>query len=172
MAMLLVAALPLMALLVILYAALRGVAVYDAFVEGAMRGVKTALHILPYLCAALLLIAMMRSSGVLSLLASLLERPLEALGLPEGTLPLMIMRPVSGAASLAVLEDIFREYGADSTTGRVAAAMMGSTETVLYTVAVYLGAAGVKKSRGIVPVSLLASLVGAVAAGAAVRLFF
>jgi spore maturation protein B len=156
----------------ILAGALRGVAVYDAFVEGAKRGLKTAVGVAPYLCAALLLIGLVRSSGLLSLLMALLAEPLRALGLPEGTLPLMIMRPVSGSASLAVLEDILATYGADSTTARVAAAMMGSTETVLYTVAVYMGAAGVKKSRGIVPVALFSSLVGAVAAGVAVQLFF
>lgn len=150
----------------------RGVAVYDSFVRGARRGVKTALEIAPYLCAALLLIALMRSSGLLDVLGAMLSGPLRSLGLPEGTLPLLVVRPVSGSAALAVLEDILAEYGADSQTGRVAAAMMGSTETALYTVAVYLGAAGVKKSRGILPVALLSGLVGAVAAAAAVALLY
>ncbi len=165
----LAAALPLLAAAALAYGGFRGVAVYDAFIKGAARGVRMALSIAPYLCAALLLIALLRSSGLLSLLTSLAAGPMRALGMPEGTLPLIILRPVSGSASLAVLEDITRSYGADSHTARVAATMMGSTETALYTIAVYLGAAGIRKSRGILPVSLFSGLVGAVAAGVAVR---
>lgn len=166
------AAIPVLFLLILLAGSYQGVAVYDTFVRGAEKGLKTAVRVAPFLCAALLLIALMRSSGLLGWMQSLLEGPMRVLGLPEGTLALLIVRPVSGSAALGVLEDTLREYGADSTTGRVAAVMMGSTETVLYTLAVYLGAAGVKKSRGILPVALISGLAGTVAASVAVQMFF
>lgn len=132
----------------------------------------TVVRILPSLCAAMVLIGLLRSSGLLGVMVSGLSAPLSSLGLPEETLPLLFMRPVSGSASLAVLEDVLRSSGADSYAGRVASAMMGSTETVLYTVSIYLGAAGIKKSRGILPVALLSSLAGAIAAGFFVRLLY
>ena len=86
-------------------------------------------------------------------------------GIPEETIPLMLLRPVSGSASLAVLREILENYGPDSRIGLVASVMMGSSETVFYTCGVYLGAAGVKKSRHIIPASLLAWLAGSLAAG-------
>lgn len=159
-------------LIVLIHGAYKGVAVYDAFVEGAKNGLMTVLGIFPYLCGAMLLIALVRASGLMDVLVYVFSAPLQALGLPSETLPLLFMRPVSGSASLAVLEDILHQSGPDSQIGRVASTMMGSTETVLYTVAVYLGAAGIKKSRGIMPVALLASLAGAVAAGLFVRLLY
>ncbi len=135
------AGIPLLVAAVIAYGALRGVAVYDAFVEGAKKGLSTVIGILPYIGAAMLLISLLRSSGVLDILTYALKTPLAALGLPEDTLPLLMLRPISGSASLAALEDILKSAGADSLSGRIAAAMMGSTETVLYTISVYLGAA-------------------------------
>jgi spore maturation protein B len=94
------------------------------------------------------------------------------LGIPPETAPLLLIRPLSGSGALAVANDIIRQNGADSTIGRIAAVMLGSTETTFYTVSVYLGAAGIKKSRYAVPAALMADIAAFAAAGIAVRLLF
>ena len=107
----------------------------------------------------------MEQSGLLEVLCGLIEPAAEWLGLPRGTAPLVLLRPLSGSASLALLRDILEKYGPDSRTGLVASAMMGSGETVLYTCAVYLSAAGIHKSKYIIPVSLAGWLVGCAVSG-------
>ena len=97
---------------------------------------------------------------------------LEALGIPQETAPLLLVRPVSGNGALAVASDLMSAYGPDSYIGRVAAVMLGSTETTFYTIAVYFGSAGVHKTRHTLPAALAADLTGFVAAALAVRLFF
>ena len=150
----------------LLFAAVAGIArkvdLFSAFSEGAERGMKSAACILPYLAATLTALRVAESSGLMENLCQALA-PVS--GLPSGAMPLLIMRPLSGSASLAVLGDILRTYGPDSRTGLVASAMMGSGETVLYTCAVYLSAAGIKKSRYIIPVSLAGWIAGCVTAG-------
>lgn len=138
---------------------------YDAFVEGAGEGLKTARKILPPLIAMLCAIRAFSESGLTGVLSSLLAPALQWARIPPETLPLMLLRPLSGSASLAVLKDILHVYGPDSRVGLVASVMMGSSETVFYTCCVYLGAAGVKNSRHTIPCALLAWLAGSVAAG-------
>ena len=94
------------------------------------------------------------------------------LGIPAETAPLMLIRPFSGSAALAVGSDLMTRYGADSLVGRTAAVMLGSTETTFYTVAVYFGAAGIRKTRHTIPAALCADLAGFLAASLTVRLFW
>ena len=128
-------------------AMIRRVEVYTAFTAGAREGMETAMRILPGLAAISVALRMLEASGLMHALCGALAPVAAWLGLPEGVMPLLLLRPLSGSASLGMLADILRQYGPDSRTGLVASAMMGSGETVLYTCALYLAAAGVKTRR-------------------------
>lgn len=143
----------------------RKINLYDVFTEGVKEGLMTAVHVLPYLASTLIAIHVMRDSGLLERLYGVLSPVMGALGLTDGVAPLLLIRPLSGSAALAVLTDTLSQYGADSRTGLLASTMMGSGETVFYTCALYLGAAGVKDSRYIIPVSLAAWIAGCITAG-------
>ena len=155
---------PALLLAAVLVGVFRRVPVYDAFVKGALSGLKTAWQVLPCLAAVMLAAALLAGSGALEALMALCAKPLAAIGIPQGALPVMLLRPVSGSAALAMLETTLAQYGADSATGRVASAMVGSSETILYTCSLYLAAAGVRKARHAPAAALLAWFAGAVAA--------
>ena len=155
-----------------LYGAARGVDVYAALVKGAGAGLETLARIVPALVALMTAVAMLRASGALELLAGALAPALEAAGLPAELLPLRLTRPVSGSAALGVGAELIAAYGPDSRLGRMAAVMLGSTETTFYTVSVYFGAAGVSRTRYAVPAALCADLTGFLAAAWAVDLWF
>ena len=146
--------------------------VYDILTDGAREGLKVLVGILPALVGLLTAVYMFRASGAMDFLASLLAPALEAVGIPPETAGLLFIRPMSGSGALAVGSDLMAQYGPDSYIGRVAAVMLGSTETTFYTIAVYFGSAGIRKTRYAVPAALVADLVGFMAAAFAVRLFF
>ncbi len=150
----------------------RRVDVYAALTAGAGEGLSVLLRILPALVGLLTAVAMFRASGALEMLTGLCAPVLERLGIPEELTPLMLIRPVSGNGALAVGSELIQTYGADSSIGRTAAVMLGSTETTFYTVAVYYGAAGIRRSRYTIPAALTADLVGFAASAWTVRLFF
>lgn len=152
-----------------LWGTVRRVDVYAALLKGAQEGLETVLRILPALIALLTAAAMLRASGALELAARALGPLLSALGLPAELLPLMLVRPISGSAALGVGADLMAAYGPDSTLGRTAAVMLGSTETTFYTIAVYFGSLGITKTRYAVPAALCADFVGFWAAAWAVR---
>lgn len=156
--------LPLFMLLCIGIGAFRRVPIYDAFLEGAREGLDTAKGILPAMIAMLCAIQAFSACGLMDALCHFCAPVLSRVGIPSETLPLMLLRPLSGSASLAMLQNILETYGPDSRIGLVASVMMGSSETVFYTCGIYLGAAGIKKSRHIIPCSLLAWLLGSLAA--------
>lgn len=143
----------------------RKIDLYDTFTDGVKEGLMTAVQILPCLASTLIAIHVMRDSGLLEKLYGAISPVMGMLGLTDGVAPLMLIRPLSGSAALAVLTDTLAQYGADSRTGLLASTMMGSGETVFYTCALYLGAAGVKDSRYIIPVSLVSWIAGCVTAG-------
>ena len=128
---------------VALCGAVRGVDVYAALVKGAGTGLETLVRIIPALVALMTAVAMLRASGALELLAGALAPVLELAGLPAELLPLMLVRPVSGSAALGVGAELMAAYGPDSRLGRMAAVMLGSTETTFYTVSVYSRVSGV-----------------------------
>ena len=146
--------------------------VYAALTRGAEDGLTVLLHIIPALVGLLTAVNMFRASGAMDLLTSLCAPVLERLGIPPETVPLMLIRPVSGSGALAVASDLMTTHGPDSYIGRVAAVMMGSTETTFYTIAVYFGSAGVVRTRHTVPAALAADFTGFLAAAWTVRLFF
>lgn len=163
---------PLLLAAAALYGLSRQVDVYDALTAGAADGLRILLRIFPALVALLSAVYMLRASGALTLLGRLLSPLLSLLGIPPETTPLLLIRPVSGSGALAVGSELMHRFGSDSYIGRVAAVMLGSTETTFYTVAVYFGAAGIRRSRYAIPAALVADLVGFAAAAMAVRLFW
>ena len=146
--------------------------VYAALTRGAEDGLTVLLHIIPALVGLLTAVNMFRASGAMDLLTALCAPVLERLGIPPETVPLMLIRPVSGSGALAVASDLMTTHGPDSYIGRVAAVMMGSTETTFYTIAVYFGSAGIVRTRHTVPAALAADFTGFLAAALTVRLFF
>ncbi len=146
--------------------------VYEALTDGAMDGLKLLKTILPSLVILLTAIGMLRASGALDMLSELLSPVCRFLGIPPETLPLMLVRPFSGSAALAVGAELMAHYGVDSQIGRTAAVMLGSTETTFYTITVYFGAAGIKKSRYTIPAALIADFTGFLTAALFTRLCF
>ena len=155
-----------------LYALCRRVDVFSALTTGAGEGLSVVLRILPPLVALLTAVYMLRASGALELLTELLTPVLTFLGIPPETVGLLLIRPVSGSGALAVGSDIMQTYGPDSTIGRTAAVMLGSTETTFYTVAVYYGAAWIRRTRHTIPAALAADITGFLAAAWTVRWMF
>ena len=150
----------------------RRVDVYGALTTGARDGLTVMLNILPPLVGLLTAVAMFRASGAMEWLTGLCAPVMELLGIPAELTPLMLIRPVSGGGALAVGSELITTYGPDSYIGRVAAVMLGSTETTFYTIAVYFGAAGIIRTRHTIPAALTADLTGLVVSALTVRLFF
>lgn len=151
---------PLLFVLSVIYGKLKGVSVYSAFIAGAAEGMKTAARILPPLVMMFALIGFMRFSGCLSLLEGLLSPLFSLLGIPEKLAGLILLRPVSGSGALAMAADIMKEAGADSKLGMTACSIVGTSETMLYTLTLYLPAGGVKRSGALFPLALLLYISG------------
>lgn len=156
---------PALAVLTVLIGLIRRVNIYEAFLAGVREGLLTAWRVLPAMLAMLCAVRVFSAGGAERMLCDMLKGPLSALGLPAETIPLLLLKPLSGSASLAMLREILNTCGPDSRAGLVASTMMGSSETVFYTCAIYLGAANVKKTRHIIPCALAAWLAGAIASG-------
>lgn len=164
--------LPLILLLTAVVGVSRGVDVYQKLGDGAADGLKLLLRILPPLIGLMTAIQMLRASGFLDWAAHALEPALTWLGIPPETVGLMLVRPMSGSGALGLGADLMTAYGPDSLVGRTAAVMLGASETTFYTVTVYFGAVGIRKTRYAIPAALCADLAGFVAAAWAVRLWF
>jgi spore maturation protein B len=165
-------AVPLVVSFILIHGYAKGIKVYEVFVEGAAEGIKTSLRILPYLIAILMAIGVFRDSGAMGILFILLKVPARLLGIPAEVMPLVLIRPLSGSGALGTVSEIFATYGPDSFVGRVAATMMGSTETIFYTIAVYFGAVGIKDTRHVLPSAFVADLAGVIASVVICSLFF
>ena len=165
-------AIPAVFLMILSIGAYKGVKVYDEFVEGAREGIETIVRIIPNLVGLLVAVGVFRASGALDLLIYAVRPVTTFLGLPTEVLPLALLRPVSGSASIAIVSDILKAYGPDSFIGRVASTMMGSTETILYTLAVYFGSVGIKNIRYTLLAALIADLASIVASVWVCSLFF
>jgi spore maturation protein SpmA len=146
-----------------IYAAARQVKVYEEFVEGAKEGFSVILRIIPFLVTILVAIGMFKGAGGIELLTKWLTPVLAPLHFPPDLLPLALMRPLSGSATLALLTEIVHRLGPDNTISLTAATIYGSTETTFYVAAVYFGSVGVKQTRHAIPAGLLADLVGVIA---------
>ena len=150
----------------------RDVKVYDIFVDGAREGISTIIKIIPPLVGLMVAIGVFRASGALDLLIYAAEPFAKLLGIPSEVMPLALMRPISGSASLAMVAEIVKIYGPDSFIGRVVSTMMGSTETIFYTLAVYFGSVGIKNIRFTLIAALIADIVSAAVSSLACVLIF
>lgn len=151
---------PLLLLAVSLMALRKQENTYELLLQGGAEGLRLLVTILPALVMLLTAVHMLRASRAVELLSSLLSPLFGFLGIPPETAVLVLIRPISGSAALAVGADLMREYGVNSLVGRTAAVMLGSTETTFYTISVYFGAVGIKKTRYAVPAALFADFVG------------
>jgi spore maturation protein B len=151
---------------------IRGVKVYDVFIEGAKEGFDVAVKIIPFLVGILVAIGMFRGSGAMDLLMAGLRPLATATSFPAELVPLAILRSLTGSGSLAYATDLITAHGPDSAIGRMAATLYGSSETTFYVLAVYFGAVGVRRTRHAVPAALVGDLVAAIATVAVWSLWF
>lgn len=165
-------AIPVILLVVPLIAVLRGVKVYETFVDGAEAGFATAVKTIPYLVAMLVAISIFRASGAMEVLVAVLSPVLNAVGLPAEVLPHAIMRPLSGGAALGIASDIIKTYGPDSFLGRLVSTMQGTSDTTFYVLTLYFGSVGVRKYRYSIISGLVADLTTLAASVFIVRTVF
>ena len=145
---------------------------YDLLLSGAAEGLKMLLSIVPALVILTTAVSMLRASGAMELLSRLLSPVFSFFGIPPETAILILIRPISGSAALAVGLELMAIHGVDSQIGRTVAVMLGSTETTFYAISVYFGAAGIRKTRYTVPAALFADFVGFLMASWSVKLFY
>ena len=153
-------AIPIVILLILIYGLLEKNKVFDTFLDGAKEGTKIVFNIFPTLIGLFVAIGALRSSGVLDLIINFISPITNFLGIPSEIMPLALIRPISGSASTAVATDIMTNFGVDSKIGLIASTIMGSTETTLYTIAVYTSCVGVKNIRFVLTAALIADVIG------------
>lgn len=163
---------PLIIIFILVYGYLKDVKLYEVFIEGVKDGFSISVKILPFLLTMLFAIAIFRESGALKIITDAAAPLLKLIGIPPEVLPLALMKPLSGSGSLGITAEIIQKYGPDSLIGRTASTMMGSTETIFYTMAVYYGAVGIKKMRHTLPCALIAHLAGVIASCIICRMVF
>lgn len=138
---------PIIFLLIITYGMFKGRKVYEWFIEGAKEGLKVTLRIFPYLLAMIIAVQIFKEAKLMDLLNNLIAPAANVIGLPKDLIPLIIIKPLSGSGAIGVFTDLIKSVGADTRTGLIASVVMGSTETIFYTITVYFGAIKVKKIR-------------------------
>lgn len=163
-------AMPLVILLIVVYGVIEKDKVFDSFLDGAKEGIEIVLSIFPTLIGLFVAISALRSSGILDLIINVVSPLLDIINFPSEVMPLAILRPISGSASIAIATDIMKSYGVDSYIGIVASTIMGSTETTLYTIAIYTSAVKVKKTRFVLCAALIADVVGMIVSVIACRI--
>ena len=155
-------AMPLIILLIVTYGLLEKNKVFDTFLEGAKEGMGMVVNILPTLIGLFVAIGALRNSGILDIIIRLVTPLLNVIHFPSEIMPLAMLRPISGSGSIAIATDIMKNYGVDNTIGIMASTIMGSTETTLYTIAVYTSCVKIKKTRFVLLAALAADFVGIV----------
>lgn len=159
-----IAAIPVTIISIILFGLLNRVKVYEAFLGGAKEGISTVVKILPPLVGLMVAVGVFRASGALDILVGIVKPVFNLIGIPSDVLTLAFMRPISGSASLAIAVDIMNKFGPDSYIGKVACTIMGSTETIFYTLTVYFGAVAIKNIKYTLYAALITDVVGVVTA--------
>lgn len=162
---------PIIILLIIVYGMIKKVKIYEAFVEGAKEGMGICFRILPYLLAILIGIKILRESGLLDYMIIFLNPIVSKLGIPPEIMPLIIVKPLSGSGAIGVFTETIKTYGVDSRIGLIASIIMGSTETIFYTLTVYFGAVGIKKIRHTLWAAITADIVAILVAVSIVNLW-
>ena len=150
---------PVMILLIIIIGVKEKKDVFTLFIDGVKEGLKVVLGIFPYILAILIAIGLFRNSGALDLIIKPIIPVLNTLGVPKEIVPLCILRPLSGGASMSLVMDIFKNYGVDSISGKISSIIMGGTETTIYCITILFGAVKIKKLRGVLIAGLIADFV-------------
>lgn len=155
---------PLMIFGITIYGLIKKENVYELFLEGVMDGLKVMLHIFPTLLSIMIAIGIFKTSGGMEIITYILKPISNLFGIPNEVMPIGIMRSVSGGASVGLLADTLNTHGADSLIGRIASTVMGSSETTLYVLSVYIAATRVKDTRNILYISLISDFVAIILA--------
>ena len=163
---------PIIFLLIITYGMFKGWKVYEWFIEGAKEGLMVTLRIFPYLLAMIIAVQIFKEANLMNLLNNFIEPLGNLIGLPKELIPLIIVKPLSGSGAIGVFTDIIKSFGADTRTGLIASVVMGSTETIFYTITVYFGAVKVKKIRHTLWAAILADMTAIIMAIFMVNIFF
>ena len=155
---------PIIIFTIVLYGMIKKVKVYECFVEGAKDGIRICINIFPYILAMLLSVAVFRESGAMQYFINFVKPVVKILGFPPELVPLVVVKPLSGSGALGVFAEMLKKYGADSYIGIIASVIMGSTETIFYTITVYYGAVKIKKIRHTLWAAVMADLTSIIAA--------
>ncbi len=162
-------AMPIIIITIILYGVMERRKVFDIFLDGAKEGISVVLNIFPTLVGLFVAVGALRSSGIIDMIINIFTPVLNFVNFPTEILPLALIRPISGSSSIAVATDIMNQFGVDSKIGLIASVIMGSTETTVYTIAVYTSSVGIKKTRFVLWAALIADFVGIVTSVAVCR---
>ncbi len=153
-------AIPLIILFIVIYGLKEKKKVFDIFLDGAKEGIEIVIQLFPTLLGIFLAIGLLRNSGIIDFIINIISPVTNILKIPSAVLPLAMLRPISGSASMGVAIDIMQKYGVDSMIGKIASTIMGSTETTFYTIAIYTACVKIKKIRFVLVAALLADLAG------------
>lgn len=156
-------AMPLMIIFIVIYGVMERKKIFDIFLDGAKEGMGIVLNIFPTLVGLFVAIGALRSSGIIDLISNFLTPVLQFVNFPTEVLPLALIRPISGSASMAVATDIMNNFGVDTRIGLITSVIMGSTETTIYTIAVYTSSVGIKNTRFVLWAALFADFIGIIA---------
>lgn len=158
------AIMPLIIAIVVIYGMIKKVKVYECFIEGAKDGIAICLKIFPYLLAMIMAVGIFKASGAMGIFTKITAPIAAIIGLPPEVVPLVVIKPLSGSGALGIFAQTLKDYGPDSFIGIVASIIMGSTETIFYTITVYFGAAGIKKIRHTLWAAVFADLIAIIMA--------
>lgn len=153
-------AMPIVIMIIIIYGIIEKNKVFDTFLDGAKEGIEIVFKMLPTLIGIFLAVGVLRSSGIIDLIVNLITPITNLIEIPSQIMPLALLRPISGSASMAIAVDIMHNYGVDTLIGIITSTIMGSTETTFYTIAIYTSCVGIKKTRGILLAALAADIAG------------
>lgn len=155
-------AIPLTIMLIIFYGLKEKKKTFDIFIKGAGEGIEVVIKMLPTLIGIFLAVGLLKSSGIVDFIVKLITPITNIIKIPSEVMPLAILRPISGSASMAIAVEIMNNYGVDTLIGIITSVIMGSTETTFYTIAIYTSCVGIKKTRGILLPALAADIAGIV----------
>lgn len=163
---------PILICSIVIYGMLKKVKVYECFIEGAKEGVKLCFNIYPYILAMLLAVGVFRESGALTLFINIIRPVVRMIGLPPEVVPLVMVKPLSGSGAQGIFMDILNQYGADTYIGLIASIIIGSTETIFYTLTIYFGAINIKKIRHTLWAAIMADLTAVIVAVIVAKIMF
>lgn len=153
-------AVPMTIFIIVIFAVKEKTKIFDDFIDGAKEGMEIVISLFPTLLGLFVAIGVLRTSGILDLIINIIAPLIELFNIPVEIMPLALLRPISGSAAMAIAIDMMQQYGVDTLLGRIISTIMGSTETTLYTIAIYTAAVGVKKIRFVLVAALLGDIIG------------